>query len=153
MSAKSMRMTKVVVVLCVAALTAFASIAQAEDQNCACDMHGEQGWKHHQGFMKFAKKLGLTDAQKEQAKTIFTENKESAKLTVASLKTEHKILRDLLHADTVNEVAIRAEVTKIANIRADLVIIRAKAMAKFRTLLTPAQLEILKTQHHSHEKK
>ena len=146
-----MRMSKVVVVLCLAALTAFAGVAQAEDQGCGCDMRGEQGWKHHHGFMKFAKKLGLTDVQKEQAKAIFAADKETVTSIEASLRAEHKILRDLLHADTVNEAAIRTEAAKIAGIRADLIIIRAKAMAKFRTILTPAQLEIIKTMRHNHE--
>ena len=147
-------MVTIVVMFCITALTAFVGIAQAHDgelggEHCGCgnqhDMHG--GKKHHHDFKKIANKLGLTDEQKAQAKTIFEGNKGVVKPIIASLRAEHQNLQALLHADKIDEAAIRAEIAKIAGMKADLVINGVKAKAKFQAILTPAQLALLKTMH------
>jgi Spy/CpxP family protein refolding chaperone len=135
------RMSKIVVMLCIAALTAYAGIAQADIGGCG------EGQHQHHNFKKFAKKLALTDAQKAQAKTIFQANKDLVQPVVANLRTEQKNLRALIHADTIDEAAIRAETAKVAGIQADLNVNRAKGGAQFRAILTPAQQAILKTLH------
>ena len=137
-------MMKLVVVFCIAALGAFAGIAQANDGG-GCDWHG--GKHQHHNFRKIAKKLGLTDAQKAQAKSIFQGNKEVVKPIFASLHAERKNLQALMHADTIDEAAIRTETAKIAGIQADLNVNRAKIGAQFRAILTPAQLVTLKSMH------
>jgi len=137
-------MTRMVVMFCIVALTAFASIAQADGGGWG----GEQCGDHqHHNFKKIAKKLGLTDAQKAQAKAIFQGNKDVAKPIIANLRAEQKTLRALMHADTTDEAAIRAETAKIAGIQADLNVNRANVVAQFRAILTPAQQAILKTLH------
>src|ERR1039457_2094976 len=134
---------------CIAALTAFASIAQADSGGWG----GEHGGNHqHHNFKKIAKKLGLTDAQKAQAKTIFQANKDVVKPIITSLHAEQKTLRALLHADTIDEAAIRAETAKISGIQADLNVNRAKVGAQFRAILTPDQLATLKTLKNRHHK-
>ncbi len=145
-------MTKIVVMFCIAALPAFASIAQADEGGWG----GEHCGKKHQGhdFKEFADKLGLTDAQKAQAKAIFEGNKGVMKPVFTSLRAERKNLQALIHADTVDEAAIRAETAKIAGIQADLNVNRAKLGAQFRAILTPPQLATLKTlrqKHHKHD--
>ena len=145
-------MTTIVVMFCIAALTAFAGIAQADDGGRGgehCDKHQRHHCGNHQrhNFKKFAKKLGLTDAQKAQAKAIFEGNKDVVKPLFTSLRAERKNLQILIHADKTDEAAIRAETAKIAGIQADLNVNRAKVGAKFRAILTPAQLTILKTMH------
>lgn len=137
MSGNSKRMGKIVVVFCIAALTAFAGIAQANT--------GEWGGHHKRpAFARIAKKLGLTDDQKAQAKAIFKANREAEKPVYDSLRAERKNLRALMQADTIDEAAIRSETTKIAGIQADLNVNRAKVGAQFRAILTPAQLATLK---------
>lgn len=137
-------MVKIAVVFCIAALTAFTGIAHADGGGCG----GELGGKHRQhNFKKIAHKLGLTDAQKDQARAIFQGNKDVVKPILISLRTERNNLQTLIHADTIDEAAIRAETVKIAEIQADLNVDRAKAGAQFRALLTPAQLATLKTLH------
>jgi len=147
-------MSIILVMFCIAALTAFAGIAQAHEgewggEHCGCGDHQlHHGGKHHRhNFKKFAKKLGLTDAQKAQAKAIFEGNKDVVKPLFTSLHAERKNLQTLIHADKTDEAAIRAETAKIAGIQADLNVNRAKVGAKFRAILTPAQLTILKTMH------
>jgi Spy/CpxP family protein refolding chaperone len=126
----------------IAAITACSGIAQADPGGCGC----EKGGKHQRhDFKKMADKLGLTDAQKAQSKVIFDGNKDVVKPIFTSLRAEQQNLQALIHADTIDEAAIRAETAKIAGIQADLNVNRAKVEAQFRAILTPAQLAILKT--------
>jgi Spy/CpxP family protein refolding chaperone len=133
--------SKIVVAFCIAALTSFATIALADFGGRGEDNH------QHSDFKRIAKKLGLTDAQKAQAKIIFQGNKDVATPIMTSLRTEQKNLQALIHADAVDEAAIRAETVKVAGIQADLNVNRAKVGAQFRAILTPEQLTILKTMH------
>ena len=142
-------MARIVVVFCIAALTAFAGIAQADIGGGGC---GHCGKHQRHNFKKFGEKLGLTDAQKAQAKTIFQGNKDVMKPIITSLRAERKNLQALIHADIINEAAIRAETAKIAGIQADLNVNRAKVGAQFRAILTPAQLATLKTLHQKNKK-
>jgi len=97
-------------------------------------------------------RLGLTDAQKTQAKAIFKADREAVKPQFEKLRAEKKNLISLIHADAIDEAAVRAETAKIAGIRADIIIARSKAFAKFRAILTPEQLEILKNHLHQHRR-
>jgi protein CpxP len=147
MSGKLKSMGKIVVVVCVVAIASFAGMAQAHEGGCDYD----QGGNHHRHqFMKDVKKLKLTDAQKAQAKILFQANREAVKPIIASLRAERHNLQALIHTDTVDEAAIRAESVKIGGIMADLNVSRAKAGAQFRAILTPAQVATLKTLHQKH---
>jgi periplasmic protein CpxP/Spy len=142
-------MAKIAVLFCIAAFTAFAGMAQANDGGWD---GGPCGGKHMQhNHKRFAKKLGLTDAQKTQAKAIFQANKDVVKPIFTSLHAERKNLQALISADTVDEAAIRAETAKVAGIQADLNVNRAKVGAQFRAILTPAQVAILKTMHEKRQ--
>ena len=137
-------MVNIVVLFCIAAVTSFAGFAQAND--------GEWGEEHfgkneQHNFKKIAKKLGLNDAQKAKAKTIFQENKEVVNPIITTLRAEQINLRALIHADTIDVAAIRAETAKISGIQADLNVNRANVVTKFRGILTPAQRAILKIMH------
>ena len=142
MSGKRGSMARMIVVICVVVVAACAGMAQARTGEWGGGGCGE----HARGdFRKIARKLDLTDAQKAQAKTLFQANREVVKPVLASLRTERENLRALIHADTIDEAAIRAETVKIAGIQADLNVNRAKVGAQFRAILTPGQLATLKT--------
>jgi Spy/CpxP family protein refolding chaperone len=76
---------------------------------------------------------------------IFQSNKDVIKPIITSLRTERENMHALLHADTVDEAAIRTETSKMALIEAELNINRAKIGVQLRTILTPEQLAIFKT--------
>ncbi len=139
MVTKHRSMARVVIIFCIAAITAFAGIAQADD--------GEWGGGRHH-FKKVSEQLGLTDAQKAQAQAIFQANRAVMKPIFTSLRTERKILQALIHADKIDETAIRNETVKIALIQADLNVNRATVGAQFRAILTPEQVATLKTLPH-----
>lgn len=150
MSEKHKGMAIVVVMMSITALTAFAGIAHANPGECG----GENCGKHQRhDFKKMADKLGLSDAQKAQAKTIFQGNKDVVRPLFTSMHTEQQNLQALIHADTIDEAAIRAETAKIADIEADLNVNRAKVEAQFHAILTPAQLATLKTLPQEHPRK
>jgi Spy/CpxP family protein refolding chaperone len=133
--------TGIVVVLSMAVMIALAGIALAGGGE-GCGGPGGPGGGPNLKMM--AKKLGLTDAQKANAKAIFQGNREVIKPIFNSLRAERDILQTLLHADTVDEAAIRSETAKIAGIEADLNVNRAKMGVQFRAILTPEQLTTLK---------
>ena len=150
MSEKGKRMARIIVTVCVAVLTAFAGVALAHEGGWG---GGDCGRHHHHGFMKFEQKLGLTDAQKSQAKAIFQANREVVKPLVTNLRTERKNLRALMSADKIDEAAIRAETARIAGIQADLNVNRAKEGAEFRAILTPDQLAKMKAFRQKHQER
>lgn len=143
-------MAKFVVLFCIAALSAFASIALADDGGWG---GGQCGKQQRHNFKRVEKKLGMTDAQKVQAKAIFEANKDVVKPIITSLRSEQKNLQTLIHAETIDEAAIRTETAKVAAIQADLNVNRAKTGAQFRAILTPAQLATLKTLQQKKHKK
>ena len=150
MTGKGKNVARIVATLCVAALTAFAGIAWAHEGGWG----GEHCGKHlHHNFGKFEQKLGLTDAQKAQAKAIFQANREVVKPIITSLRTERMNLRSLMDADKIDEAAIRAETAKIAGFQSDLNVNRAKVGAQFRAILTPDQLAKMKTLRQKHQEK
>jgi Spy/CpxP family protein refolding chaperone len=150
MLGKNRHVARIIVIVCIAAVTAVAGIAQADDGGWG---GGHCGKEQRGGFKKMEKKLGLTEAQKAQAKAIFEGNRDAMKPIHTALQTERKTLQTLMRADTIDEAAIRAETAKIAGIQADLNVNRAKVGAQFRAILTPAQQAILKTVDHKRHKK
>ncbi|NVN93345.1 MAG: periplasmic heavy metal sensor [Desulfuromonadales bacterium] len=125
-------------------MTAFAGIAYANDSGWGGE-HGGQEQQHN--FRKIENKPGLADTQKAQAKAIFQGNREVFKPIIANLRAENKNIQALVHADAIDEAAIRAEKIKIAGIQANLNVNRAKIGVQFRAILASSQLEILKTLH------
>jgi periplasmic protein CpxP/Spy len=135
------KMAKIGVMIGIAAAMASAGVVQANPGGWG----GEPCGKHQRhGARELGQKLGLSDPQKAQAKALFQGNREVVKPLFTALQLEQKNLQGLIHADTLDETAIRTETAKIAGIQADLNVNRAKMEAQFRAILTPAQLAILK---------
>ena len=136
------RMVKIGIVAGIAAIMTSAGIVQANPGGWG----GEPCGKHQRhGAREMGQKLGLSDPQKAQAKALFQGNREVVKPLFTALQVERKNLQELIHADTLDETAIRTETAKIAGIQADLNVNRAKMEAQFRAILTPAQLVVLKS--------
>ncbi|MDA8428888.1 MAG: Spy/CpxP family protein refolding chaperone [Geobacteraceae bacterium] len=147
---KRTTMAKAVVLFCIATITACAGIAQADGGGWG----GGQCGKHQRhSFRKFEQRLGLTDAQKLQTKAVFQAHRAVVKPIITNLRAEQDNLQALIHADTIDEAAIRAETAKIAGIQADLNVNRAKTDAQFRAILTPSQVVILKSLQQKRHKR
>ncbi len=99
------------------------------------------GKERHHGFGKIAERLGLSVAQKAQVKDIFEKNRPQSEPLRKELITAKRELRGLAMAEKTDEVAIRAQATKLAGIEADMAIQRARVSGQIRAILTPEQLE------------
>lgn len=93
-----------------------------------------------QHLKKMSKELQLTTQQKQQVKDIFEKSKPTAEPLVKQLRTERQALRSLIHADTIDEAAIRAQAGKSAAVQADLAVHRAHVAQEIRGVLTPDQV-------------
>jgi periplasmic protein CpxP/Spy len=116
---------------------------------------GRHAGKHQRGehFARLAKKLGLSEQQRAQAKTIFQANRAQAKPLFAGLKGERHQLRQLIHSGSADEAAIRAQSAKVAAIEADLAVQRARGAKQLMALLTPDQLAKFKALQAQREQK
>jgi len=141
MSVQRDNMVKIGVMVAIAAFMASVGIAEAGPGRWGGEPCGQYEGGHYQ---EFGKKLGLTDTQKAQAKAIFQGNRDVVQPIITNLHAEQQKLQALIHADTLDEAAIRDETARIAGIQADLNVNRAKVDAQFRAILTPAQVATLK---------
>jgi Spy/CpxP family protein refolding chaperone len=94
--------------------------------------------RRHMDLDQMAQALNLTDAQKEKARTIFDQAKESA----APLREELRQNREKLSAAAKmanNDADIQKLATEQGRVLGQLIAIRTEASAKFYQILTPAQ--------------
>ena len=80
--------------------------------------------------------LGLTDAQKAQAKTIF----DNAKTAAQPIRSQMQQARATLSAAIKAGQAVDAPAAAVGNLFGQLTAIQAKAREQFRAILTPDQL-------------
>lgn len=121
----------------IAAMTAGMALAQQAPANAPAPaktpVHRPFA-RMHQNMMKA---LNLTDAQKQQAKTIFQETREKTKPVRAELRQNRQALRDAIKADN------KADIQKLSKTDGELMgrllTARNEAKAKFYSLLTPEQ--------------
>ena len=83
--------------------------------------------------------LGLSDAQKDQIKTIAASHQDEWKSLGDRARTAHEALMAAVTADTVDESLIRQRSAAVAAVDADLAVARAHAHAEVFQILTPDQ--------------
>lgn len=103
--------------------------------------------------MRLGERLGLTADQRGKIKAVLESHKGEVRPLAEKMLTERQALRELIHADKVDEAAIRAQVAKAAVVEADLAVARAKVAQDIRPLLTPEQLEKAKELKAEFEKR
>lgn len=107
-------------------------------------MGGDEPAPSGKHFKKMAAELGLTADQSRAIEDIFKKNRPLAEPLVKQLASERRALRALIHAETVDEAAIRAQSAKVAAVEADLAVKRAHGAQEIRKLLTPEQIQKFK---------
>jgi Spy/CpxP family protein refolding chaperone len=120
------------------AIAGFTAVKAQEDHEGGCHRPGP-------ALFSALMKLGVTDSQKEQIHQILKEEQPAVKPLVANFVTAHRALRELVFASPVNEQAIRNQVTQVAAAGAELAVKHAHVAERIRTVLTPEQIESLKT--------
>src|SRR6266702_7088534 len=84
-------------------------------------------------------RLNLTDAQREQLKSIADAHKDEWKALGDRARAAHEALSDAVMADTLDEAAIRARAADVAAVDADIAVASAHARAEAWQILTPEQ--------------
>ncbi len=95
-------------------------------------------------FNKMGTDLGLSDKQKQDIREICTKSRAQNEPLIKQMATERRALRTLIHADSVDEAAIRAQSGKVAAIMANLAVQHAQTGRQVRALMTPEQAQKFK---------
>jgi protein CpxP len=94
--------------------------------------------------------LELTDAQKDQLKTIGESHKDEWKALADRGRTAHMALNQAVTADTIDESLIRQKSAEVAGIDADFAVARAHARAEVFQILTAEQRAKVKERAAKH---
>jgi Spy/CpxP family protein refolding chaperone len=101
---------------------------------------GRMGWRGMAGRMDVGLgRLDLTEAQREQVRTIVQRHREDFQGVAERMRVARKALDDAINAEQVNEGAIRNASATLADIQADGAVLRAKVRQEVWGLLTPEQ--------------
>ena len=97
------------------------------------------------GMLPMFGRLGLSDAQRDQLKTIAAAHADEWKTLAARDRTAHMALDEAISADTVDEASIRQKAAEAAAVDADVAVARAHARSEALQILTADQKSQLKT--------
>ncbi len=106
---------------------------------------GGPGGMGPMGLLGPIQRLGLSDEQKNQVKTIMESHADEFKTLGERARTAHRALNEAIMADPVQDAAIRQKSAEAAAADADLAVAHAHARAEVLQMLTEAQREQLKT--------
>jgi len=115
----------------VGALAAGMAFAQAPAAAPAAPAHRETARRHAM------QQLNRTEAQKEQAKSIFQQTRQHTQMVREQLRTNRAALAAAVKAD--NQEQIQKLAVTQGQLRGQMLAARSEAMAKFYKILTPAQ--------------
>jgi periplasmic protein CpxP/Spy len=85
------------------------------------------------------RELDLTDAQRQQVRTIMESHRDEQKAIGDRMRTARQALQNAIAADAFDEAAIRAKAAEVAAVDADAAVLQAKVRAAVAAILTPEQ--------------
>jgi protein CpxP len=91
------------------------------------------------------RRLGLTEAQRDQVKNIAVSHRDEWKALGGRAMAAHQALNEAVTADPVDETAIGQRSAEAAAVEAEVALARAHAYAEVLQVLTPEQRAQLKT--------
>jgi Spy/CpxP family protein refolding chaperone len=121
-----------------AALASGLAVAQSPQPQERENRAGMRGPRRGHMLERLAKRLNLTEAQKEQAKAAFQAAQEQAKPLRQQLKQTHQELADAVKTGKT-DVEIDQITARQGALMGQLAAVRSKAMAKVYATLTPEQ--------------
>jgi Spy/CpxP family protein refolding chaperone len=140
--------------VCAAALTGFATLnaqvpsasVSASASTSASPEAGEHhGWGHHHGFAEQLKQLNLTDAQKQQVKQYFSDNKPAFKTDMLNLLKAKQAVNTAIEKNPSDESTIRSLSANVGTAQTELATQHAKFDAFLQSILTTEQKQTLTT--------
>jgi protein CpxP len=85
--------------------------------------------------------LDLTDAQRQQVRTIMESHRDEQKAIGDRMQAARKALQAAVTADAVDEGVIRAAAVELGAVEGDAAVLHAKIRAEVFTILTPEQVK------------
>jgi Spy/CpxP family protein refolding chaperone len=140
-------------IICVAALAGFATL-NAQDPSASTSASGSAstetgkfhgGWGHHHGFWFLLKQLNLTDAQKQQVKQYFSDNKQAFKTNLLNMLKAKQAVDAAIEKNPSDDATIRSLSANVASAQTELSAQRAKFDAFLQSILTAEQKQTLTT--------
>jgi periplasmic protein CpxP/Spy len=97
--------------------------------------------------------IELTEAQREQVRSIMESHRDEFAGLREKLGAAHRAFAEATRSDAVDEAAIRAQSTAVANAMADEAILRARVRTEVHALLTAEQQQQLKDRQAEMQKR
>ncbi len=133
-------MKKIITAILAIALVSIGSIfIFAQNDNEGGKEKYKRGFGHRGGFERLAKKLNLTDTQKEQAKQIMEASKSKVQPLKESMKSIHQQLDAATADGQFDEAQVQALASQQANITAQLIVEKERTQSQLFAILTPEQ--------------
>jgi protein CpxP len=99
------------------------------------------GFGPGRGALPFARALDLSEAQREQMRTVMDRYRDQMTLAGKRLREAHEAQRAAVDTVPVNEALIRSTVQTLATAQTDMALLRARIHSDVWALLTPEQQE------------
>ncbi len=96
---------------------------------------------------KFARTLGLNDAQQRRMDSVFVQNREALLSRYETLQREQSKLDNLVHSDHPDESTLSAQIDRVSQARADLGKAYAHYQLQLRDEMSADQLSKLDSTH------
>jgi Spy/CpxP family protein refolding chaperone len=109
--------------------------------------HGPGDGDHHGMLGRMLHRLDLSEEQRTQLHALFESQKEETAPLREQMRAAHAVLAERVHADELDEAAIREAAAALAPIEAELAVARARGFQQLRQILTEEQLAQLKEMH------
>jgi periplasmic protein CpxP/Spy len=139
-------------ILCFAALAGFATLnAQDQSASSSASPSASAGTEKHHGsgrhhkFGYFLKQLNLTDAQKQQVKQYFSDNKQTFRSDMVNLLKAKQTVNSAIEKNPSDDATIRSLSANVASARTELAAQRAKFDVFLQSILTSEQKQTLAT--------
>jgi protein CpxP len=95
----------------------------------------------------------LTDAQREQVRSIVESHRAEFQATGQALRDAHRAFAEATRAESIDEATVRTRATAVASAMADEAVLRSKVRAEVHALLTPEQQQQLKERQAEMQKR
>jgi Spy/CpxP family protein refolding chaperone len=147
-------------IFCIAALAGFAAM-NGQDQSPSAPASGSAsigteehpGWRRHREFGYFLQQLNLTDAQKQQVKLYFSDNKPTVRTDRLNLLRAKQAVDSVIEKNPSDDATIRSLSANLASFRTELAAQRAQFDAFLRSILTSEQKQTFAALVQKHDAK
>lgn len=142
-----------------AALLAAGSLAlaaptlNAQPADRAGHMHHMRGDHHRGDGMRFMRRLDLTEAQRDQVKTIFQEQAPAVRERMEAARKAQQELRTMALSPNFDSNRARELADAAAKAHADAAVLRAEGMSRVFALLTPEQRQKLEERRERRDRR